>query len=131
VPGLAGLHDLPDFGGPGLRLTACLVAPSAAAHQLQPCSCCVPPALHPHLPHLPCPAACLRALQDERRDLMQQMQQLQATVAAQQEELTQYAGNDPDRYDNLSEQGGGERPGAVRGSRAPGGQAEYGVWRSI
>ena len=32
-----------------------------------------------------------------------QMQALQGEVAGQREELEQYAGNDPDRYDNMSE----------------------------
>lgn len=34
------------------------------------------------------------------------MAQLQADVEAQAAELAEYAGNDPDRYDNLSEFGG-------------------------
>ncbi|PSC75165.1 meiotic nuclear division 1-like protein [Micractinium conductrix] len=38
---------------------------------------------------------------EERRALMQKMQQLQAAVAAQEEELAKYAGADPERYDNL------------------------------
>jgi hypothetical protein len=43
-------------------------------------------------------------LQDERRALLAQLQALQGEVAGQREELEQYAGNDPDRYDNMSEQ---------------------------
>ena len=56
----------------------------------------------PHVPCLPCSGAGraaahlaappLRCPQDERRQLLQQMQQLQAEVDAQQEELAQYAG---------------------------------------
>lgn len=52
-------------------------------------------------------ALCLLGLppvmQDERRQLLQQVQQLQAEVEAQQQELAQYAGNDPERYDAISE----------------------------
>ena len=61
--------------------------------------------------HMPCPRVspsprCRASsrLQEERRALMQKMQQLQAAVAAQEEELAKYAGADPERYDNLSEQ---------------------------
>jgi hypothetical protein len=42
-------------------------------------------------------------LQEERQQLGAQLAVLQAEVAAQAEELAEYAGNDPDRYDNLSE----------------------------
>ena len=42
--------------------------------------------------------------QEERRALQQQVAQLQADVEAQAAELAEYAGNDPDRYDNLSEE---------------------------
>ncbi|KAI7843270.1 hypothetical protein COHA_003103 [Chlorella ohadii] len=38
---------------------------------------------------------------EERRALQQQAAQLQAAVEAQAAELAEYAGNDPDRYDNL------------------------------
>ncbi|PRW60566.1 meiotic nuclear division 1-like protein [Chlorella sorokiniana] len=38
---------------------------------------------------------------EERRALQQQVVQLQADVEAQAAELAEYAGNDPDRYDNL------------------------------
>lgn len=40
---------------------------------------------------------------DERRQLLQQVQQLQAEVEAQQQELAQYAGNDPERYDAIKQ----------------------------
>lgn len=66
-------------------------------------------------PALACPTSCLPSslqihaatrdacMQDERRQLLQQVQQLQAEVEAQQQELAQYAGNDPGRYDAISE----------------------------
>ena len=44
-------------------------------------------------------------VQDERQQLAAQLAALQAEVAAQREELAEYAGNDPDRYDALSECG--------------------------
>ncbi|KAI3429264.1 hypothetical protein D9Q98_005361 [Chlorella vulgaris] len=40
---------------------------------------------------------------EERQQLGAQLAALQAEVAAQVEELAEYAGNDPDRYDNLKE----------------------------
>ncbi|KAL4856728.1 Meiotic nuclear division protein 1 [Chlorella vulgaris] len=40
---------------------------------------------------------------EERQQLGAQLAALQAEVAAQAEELAEYAGNDPDRYDNLKE----------------------------
>ncbi|KAL4427478.1 hypothetical protein ABPG77_000767 [Micractinium sp. CCAP 211/92] len=40
---------------------------------------------------------------DERRQLLQQVQQLQAEVEAQQQELAHYAGNDPGRYDAIKQ----------------------------
>ncbi|EFN59894.1 hypothetical protein CHLNCDRAFT_132912 [Chlorella variabilis] len=40
---------------------------------------------------------------DERQQLAAQLAALQAEVAAQREELAEYAGNDPDRYDALKE----------------------------
>ncbi|KAL4447450.1 hypothetical protein ABPG75_004669 [Micractinium tetrahymenae] len=40
---------------------------------------------------------------DERQQLLQEVQQLQADVEAQQQELAQYAGNDPERYDHIKQ----------------------------
>lgn len=45
--------------------------------------------------------------QEERRGLQQQVAQLAAAVEAQDRELADYAGNDPDRYDRLSALHGG------------------------
>ena len=62
----------------------------------------LPPSVRPPLCYC-VTAYCSRLPQEERRALQQQAAQLQAAVEAQAAELAEYAGNDPDRYDNLSE----------------------------
>lgn len=67
-------------------------------------SSAVVPAAMSSLPHPSC--GIPTSPQEERRQLQAQMGALQARVEQQGAELADFAGNDPDRYNRLSERGG-------------------------